>query len=48
VVGVMFAYYISRDSTAYALTRTELDPVLAPVLAGTTPSSVGTGDCLAE
>ena len=48
VVGVMFAYDISRDSTAYALTRTELDPVLAPVLAGTATSSVGTGDCLAE
>ncbi len=31
VVGVMFAYDISRQSTAYALTRTELDPVLAPV-----------------
>jgi len=48
VMGVMFAYDISRDSTAYALTRTELDPVLAPVLAGTAPASVGTGDCLAE
>ena len=48
VMGVMFAYDISRESTAYALTRTELDPVLAPVLAGNAPTSVGTGDCLAE
>jgi uncharacterized membrane protein required for colicin V production len=48
VVGVMFAYDISRDSTAYALTRTELDAVLGPVLAGAAPASVGTGDCLSE
>ena len=48
VVGVMFAYDISRDSTAYALTRTELDAVLGPVLAGNAPTSVGTGDCLSE
>ena len=33
VVGVMFAYDISRQSTAYALTRTELDAVLGRVLA---------------
>jgi S1-C subfamily serine protease len=48
VVGVMFAYDISRDSTAYALTRTELDAVLGPVLAGAAPASVGTGECLSE
>ncbi len=48
VMGVMFAYDISRDSTAYALTRTELDPVLAPVLAAGATTSVATGDCLAD
>jgi len=48
VIGVMFAYDISRDSTAYALTRTELDAVLGPVLAGAAPASVGTGDCLTD
>jgi S1-C subfamily serine protease len=46
VVGVMFAYDISRQTTAYALTRTELDAVLGPVLAGTAPPSPGTGECL--
>ena len=39
---------LSRDSTAYALTRDELDAVLGPVLAGAAPASVGTGDCLSE
>jgi S1-C subfamily serine protease len=48
VVGVMFAYDISRQSTAYALTRAELDAVLGPVLASGTSAPVGTGDCLAE
>jgi S1-C subfamily serine protease len=48
VVGVMFAYDISRQSTAYALTRTELDAVLAPVLANAPTAAVGTGSCLAE
>jgi S1-C subfamily serine protease len=48
VIGVMFAYDISRESTAYALTRSELDAVLGPVLAGAAPASVGTGDCLSE
>ena len=48
VLGVMFAYDISRQTTAYALARTELDAVLGPVLAGTAPSSPGTGDCLTE
>jgi len=48
VMGVMFAYDISRQTTAYALSRPELDAVLGPVLAGTAPSSPGTGECLAE
>jgi S1-C subfamily serine protease len=48
VVGVMFAYDISRQSTAYALTRTELDAVLGPVLATAPTQSVATGSCLAE
>jgi S1-C subfamily serine protease len=48
VIGVMFAYDISRDSTAYALTRTELDAVLDPVLANPTAASVPTGGCLSE
>ncbi len=48
VVGVMFAYDISRQTTAYALTRTELDAVLGPVVAGTAPAAPGTGACLAE
>jgi S1-C subfamily serine protease len=48
VVGVMFAYDISRQSTAYALTRTELDAVLDPVLANSPTQAVGTGECLAE
>jgi len=48
VVGVMFAYDISRQTTAYALTRTELDAVLGPVVAGTAPAGPSTGECLAE
>jgi hypothetical protein len=48
VIGVMFAYDISRESTAYALTRTELDAVLGPVVAGAAPASVGTGECLSN
>ena len=48
VMGVMFAYDISRQTTAYALTRTELDAVLGPVLAGTAPASPDTGECLAD
>jgi S1-C subfamily serine protease len=48
VIGVMFAYDISRPSTAYALTRTELDAVLGPVLTAGSTQSVPTGDCLAE
>lgn len=48
VVGVMFAYDISRQSTAYALTRTELDPVLGGVLATGATAPVGTGECLSD
>jgi S1-C subfamily serine protease len=48
VMGVMFAYDISRQTTAYALTRTELDPVLGGVLATGTTAPVATGSCLAE
>ena len=48
VMGVMFAYDISRESTAYALTRTELDAVLGPVLSGGATTRVSTGECLAE
>jgi len=48
VVGVMFAYDISRETTAYALTRGELDAVLDPVLAGTSTLPHTTGGCLAE
>jgi S1-C subfamily serine protease len=48
VLGVMFAYDISRQTTAYALTRTELDAVLNPVLAGTAKPATGTGPCLTD
>lgn len=48
VIGVMFAYDISRQTTAYALTRTELDAVLGPVVAAASTPSVSTGGCLAE
>ena len=48
VFGVMFAYDISRQTTAYALTRAELDAVLDPVVAGTAPAPSGTGACLSE
>ena len=45
----MFAYDISRQTTAYALTRTELDAVLGPVLAQRDRRRrSATGDCLAE
>ena len=48
VIGVMFAYDISRQTTAYALTRAELDAVLGPVVATGATASAATGDCLAE
>ncbi len=46
VVGVLFAFDISRDTTAYTLTGTELTRVLQPVLNGTAPTPKGTGPCL--
>ena len=46
VVGVLFAFDISRDTTAYALTGAELTTVVQPVLAGTAPAPKGTGPCL--
>jgi len=46
VVGVLFAYDISRDTTAYALTGHELAAVLDPVLAGAAPPVHGSGPCL--
>jgi S1-C subfamily serine protease len=48
VVGVMFAYDISRQSTAYALTRAELDAGLGPAIASAASTAVGTGSCLAH
>jgi uncharacterized membrane protein required for colicin V production len=45
VVGVLFAFDISRETTAYALTDAELDKVLTPVLSGAL-SPRATGDCL--
>jgi S1-C subfamily serine protease len=46
VVGVLFAFDISRTTTAYALTGAELDKVLGPVLAATASTPRATGDCL--
>ncbi len=48
VVGVMFAFDLSRPTTAYALTDAELSAVLDPVLATTQHASIPTGDCLNE
>jgi S1-C subfamily serine protease len=48
VLGVMFAFDISRATTAYALTGNELSAVLDPVLAGTAPAPRGTGPCLSD
>jgi len=48
VVGVMFAYDISRQTTAYALTRKELDAVLIPVVLGRAPRAPSTGGCLSD
>ena len=46
VVGVLFAFDISRQTTAYALTNRELSAVLDPVLANTSPPPKSTGPCL--
>jgi S1-C subfamily serine protease len=48
VVGVMFAFDLSRPTTAYALTDTELAAVLDPLLATTEHAPVPTGPCLNE
>jgi S1-C subfamily serine protease len=46
VVGVVFALDLSRPTTAYAVTDTELDAVLAPELVSGSTAPVGTGRCL--
>jgi S1-C subfamily serine protease len=48
VVGVLFAFDLSQPDTSYALTDSELDAVLDPVIASHTRHQVGTGQCLAE
>jgi S1-C subfamily serine protease len=48
VVGVVFAFDLSRPTTAYALTSTELGAVLDPVLSSTRRAPVSTGPCLSE
>jgi len=47
VMGVLFAYDLAQSTTAYALTRAELDAVLRPVVAAGATRPVSTGDCLA-
>jgi S1-C subfamily serine protease len=46
MVGVAFAVDPGQESTAYALTRREVDSVLGPVLAGGGQTSADTGPCL--
>ena len=46
MVGVAFAIDPGQDSTAYALTRAEVDAVLGPVLRGGGPTSADTGPCV--
>ena len=48
VIGVIFAFDLSRPTTAYALTNRELDAVLGPVLAVRQLGPVTTGPCLSE
>ena len=48
VVGVLFAFDLSRTTTAYALTSNELNAVLDPVLQSPHHQSVPTGACLSE
>jgi S1-C subfamily serine protease len=48
VLGVLFAFDLSRPTTAYALTTRELNAVLDPVLQTTHHASVSTGPCLSE
>ena len=46
VLGVLFAFDLSRPTTAYALTSNELNAVLDPVLSSSHHQSVTTGPCL--
>jgi S1-C subfamily serine protease len=48
VVGVVFAFDLSRPTTAYALTNSELNAVLDPVLSTSRHQPVSTGPCLSE
>ena len=48
VLGVLFAFDLSRPTTAYALTDAELDAVLNPVLATFHHAAVSTGPCLSD
>ncbi|MEX2100261.1 MAG: MarP family serine protease [Acidimicrobiia bacterium] len=48
VIGVLFAFDIARETTAYALTNAELTAVLAPVLSTPTPTPKSTGPCLSD
>jgi hypothetical protein len=48
VLGVVFAFDLSRPTTAYALTNSELNAVLDPVLSDSRHQSVSTGSCLSE
>ena len=48
VLGVLFAFDLSRPTTAYALTNTELNAVLDPLLLKTHRDPVPTGPCLSE
>ena len=48
VLGVLFAFDLSRPTTAYALTTNELNAVLDPVLATPHHNPVSTGPCLSE
>ena len=46
MVGVAFAVDPGQESTAYALTRREVDSVVGPVLAGGGQNAADTGPCL--
>src|SRR6266487_4067147 len=46
MVGVAFAIDPGHESTAYALTRAEVDSVLGPVLRGGAQTSADTGPCV--
>jgi S1-C subfamily serine protease len=46
MIGVAFAVDPGQDSTAYALTKGEVDSVLGPVVVGGGQSAADTGPCL--